>query len=114
VLSVQAPTAVSLPGAQPAAVAAGNAHTCALDGATGGVTCFGANDTSQLTGPPTARGEVAVQLPEAARAVTAGYDHACALLAGGGIQCWGANGRGQLGLGVPSASSQSPAFVSGR
>jgi len=92
----------------------GNAHTCTLDGATGAVTCFGSNDVSQLSGAATPRGLVEVPLSQGALALAAGYDHGCALLADGGIQCWGANGRGQLGIGAPSSSSQAPAYVSGR
>jgi alpha-tubulin suppressor-like RCC1 family protein len=113
-LTVQSPAAVALGAVQPSAVVGGNAHTCTLDGATGAVTCFGANDVSQLSGAATPRGLVEVPLPEPALALAAGYDHGCALLADGGIQCWGANGRGQLGIGAPSASSQAPAYVSGR
>ena len=32
-------------------------------------------------------------------ALAAGYQHACALLDGGGISCWGYNDFGQLGTG---------------
>ena len=32
--------------------------------------------------------------------ITAGASHACALLTGGSIRCWGANQRGQLGDGT--------------
>ncbi|HEX9052484.1 MAG TPA: hypothetical protein VF841_18300 [Anaeromyxobacter sp.] len=114
-LTVQRPAPVALAGiAAPSAVAAGSAHTCALDGASGAVTCFGADDASQLSGPPTARGQVEVPLPSPAAALAAGYDHACALLRDGGIVCWGANGRGQLGRGTATAAEGVPAAVSGR
>ena len=36
---------------------------------------------------------------EDATQVTAGYDHACALLATGEVRCWGGNRAGQLGDG---------------
>ncbi len=112
--AVQRPTTVVLPGVAPAGAAAGNAHTCVLDGPSGAVTCFGANDASQLSGPATARGSVQVPLPRPARALAAGFDHSCALLDDGGITCWGENGRGQLGTGSISSSEATPAMVSGR
>ena len=51
----------------------------------------------------------------AARALAAGFAHTCALLADGGVQCWGANDRGQVG--APSgagAAISTPTYVSGR
>lgn len=41
-----------------------------------------------------------VQGLEGARAVAAGDDHACAVVAGGRVVCWGDNARGQLGDGT--------------
>jgi alpha-tubulin suppressor-like RCC1 family protein len=46
-------------------------------------------------------------------AVTAGEVHVCALLSGGTVDCWGANGNGQIGQGTTSGSYSSPRSVSG-
>jgi alpha-tubulin suppressor-like RCC1 family protein len=113
-LTVQRPTAVALAGVAPADVAAGSAYTCVLDGPSGAPTCFGADDASQLSGPAAPRGSVRVALPQRASALAAGYDHACALLDDGGIACWGANGRGQVGAGGVGAPVAAPTPVSGR
>ncbi len=122
-VTVQHPTQVALPtpgapGAAPSAVAAGDRHTCVVDTA-GAVVCFGGNDQSQLSGAATPRGLVSVSIG-AVRAspgtgsLAAGFDHTCALLADGGLQCWGANDRGQLGIGVAGAAQPAPRDVSGR
>jgi alpha-tubulin suppressor-like RCC1 family protein len=98
----------------PALASAGRAHSCVLaPGVTSGVTCFGANDASQLGGPATTRGVVRPPLPPATT-IASGYNHSCVLLSSGGVSCWGANDDGQLGRGTSGGSSGAPALVSGR
>jgi Regulator of chromosome condensation (RCC1) repeat/Bacterial Ig domain len=81
-------------------------HTCArLTG--GAVRCWGENFSGQLglgnTNPigddenPTINVNLGAAAP--AIAVTAGSDHACAVLTTGAARCWGFNEDGQLGLG---------------
>ena len=82
-------------------VSAGRAYTCAVERA-GVVKCWGANAYGQLgNGTVTAR-----RLPTRVRnlrgravAVSASERHTCALIRGGAVACWGANGIGQLGDG---------------
>lgn len=96
------------------AIAAGAYHTCALT-ARGEVQCWGQNAEGQL-GDDAAAGSalpLAVQgLSEDVVAITAGAAHTCALLASGTVQCWGANGAGQLGNGTTTGVSQ-PVDVQG-
>ncbi|MCZ7682853.1 MAG: hypothetical protein M5U28_30260 [Sandaracinaceae bacterium] len=84
----------------PRAIAAGDAHTCALD-ARGRAWCWGADDHGQL-GAGEVRGESRVPVPVAGdaeyRAISAGGEHTCAVTLGGQVHCWGKNDRGQLGL----------------
>ncbi len=91
-------------------IAAGEAHTCAVleDGA---VKCWGTNDYGELgIGSNEHRGDhlvngklalVPVNLGagNAAYALVAGKYHTCALLKDQSVKCWGANGKGQLGVG---------------
>lgn len=89
-------------------VAAGNGFNCAvLDDRT--ARCWGYNeygqlgrsDTQDIGGLAGHMGDqlLPVDLGRPVVAVRAGGYFACAVLAGGAIKCWGANHRGQLGLG---------------
>lgn len=93
-------------GARAMAVSAGAHHSCALL-ATSVVRCWGMNSEGELgLGTTTNLGDdepvlsaPPVPLGAPAVAIAAGNFHTCALLAGGGVRCWGENAQGQLGLG---------------
>jgi alpha-tubulin suppressor-like RCC1 family protein len=94
------------------AIAAGGGDSCAvLSG--GRVECWGANDYGQLgdgtsSGPQSCDGEPCSATPvnvsgiTGASSVAAGSNHACALLAGGAVDCWGYNFAAELGIGTSS------------
>jgi alpha-tubulin suppressor-like RCC1 family protein len=84
------------------AIATGSAHSCAAR-VDGGVSCWGSNFVGQLgTGDATGmdqRTPIRITVFNAV-AISGGNGHTCALLAGGGAQCWGWNTSGVLGDGT--------------
>jgi hypothetical protein len=87
------------------AIAAGDSHSCALL-STGTVDCWGNNSSGELghttTGScshMTCATPMAVTGIANAIAVTAGGGYSCALLATGGIDCWGIDNTGERGTG---------------
>lgn len=89
------------------AIAAGDSHSCAIDG-DGLVWCWGGNGEGELgLGHTMSIGDdeldmfAAVSLPAAAVEVVAGSGHTCARLEGGDVSCWGRQAEGQLGTGHP-------------
>jgi alpha-tubulin suppressor-like RCC1 family protein len=89
------------------AITTGGTHACALL-TDGGVKCWGNNSNGQLgTGDNQARSLASpvIGLDAGAIAIEAGANHTCALLNNGVVQCWGANGYGQLGDGTTTDQS---------
>ncbi len=113
------PTPVHVPGVVAAtAVSAGGAHTCAVapqvaGTGTAGIWCWGANEHGQLgdgsmVDRPT---RVATTKQLSANGIGAGGGHSCAITTAneGDMECWGAAGSGQLGLGnTPVATQDKP------
>jgi alpha-tubulin suppressor-like RCC1 family protein len=97
-------------------VALGDFFSCALL-SDGSVVCWGTNQFGILGADgPNGSSDVPTRILglDDVAAISAGTDHACALLANGSVSCWGHAGDGQLGS-IPSGSnfSATPLAVSG-
>ncbi|MEC7280167.1 MAG: hypothetical protein VXV98_09075, partial [Candidatus Thermoplasmatota archaeon] len=85
-------------------VSAGGKHTCAILG-NGTLMCWGGDEAGQVgngganTGMHSTPVSVDVGTGRTALAVSAGYDHTCAILDNGNLSCWGSDSYGGLGVG---------------
>lgn len=108
--SLTAPGGMVMIGAAAQRIAAGAAHTCVIQGDSN-VRCWGrgldgrlGTGTTEDIGVVNTPGDRApIDLGGRALAIAAGDRHTCAVLEGGGVVCWGANERGQLGYGNQDA-----------
>jgi len=102
------PAEMEIPAMNAAWVAAGWGHTCILT-VGGAVRCWGNNEYGQLGyGEPVEYRFTPVGVLDLGNSVIgfdAGGGQSCALLAGGGIFCWGYNKYGQLGDGTAQQSN---------
>ena len=83
------------------AVSAGGRHTCGI-AANDNAYCWGANDRGQLGGSTSADQSSTPQFVDGGYSfgsISAGGDHTCGRSTSGPPVCWGANDRGQLGVG---------------
>jgi alpha-tubulin suppressor-like RCC1 family protein len=88
-------------------VATGDQFTCAVMRDNGTVSCWGNNQYGTLGNGTVVNSYMPMQVLgiRSATQVTAGYEHACALLQSGDVKCWGNNEYGQLGDGSMRNSS---------
>ncbi|MCH8009258.1 MAG: chromosome condensation regulator RCC1 [Chloroflexi bacterium] len=80
-------------------IVAGVAHSCAVT-SDGGIKCWGENNFGPLgdgTETDTLSPVDTIGLNANPQVVAAGIHHTCATFSGGGMQCWGSGGHGQLG-----------------
>lgn len=91
-------------------IASGDERTCALDQSRN-LYCWGAELGSGTPSEKDFLSATRVALPNVIK-VDVARSHACALLAGGLVSCWGDNGEGKLGNGT-ERSSASPVVVRG-
>jgi alpha-tubulin suppressor-like RCC1 family protein len=79
-------------------------HTCAIEGAVGGLSCWGNDSDGQIGVGSTKDALVPTVVPLVGVSQAAlGDRHTCALINGIGLYCWGANDKGQLALPISSA-----------
>jgi alpha-tubulin suppressor-like RCC1 family protein len=108
------PMPVMISAASATTITAGADHTCILRG--GVVSCWGDNSFGQIgdgTTMPRPAPTPTLALARPAVALDAGGRTTCAVLDDGRIQCWGANGNGELGNGTVNATANAmPSVVS--
>jgi len=75
-------------------ITGGGQRMCALD-IMGSVWCWGSADAY---GQPGGQGAKRIDLPLAAKFISAGAGHACAVLTDGRVACWGRNVNGECGV----------------
>jgi alpha-tubulin suppressor-like RCC1 family protein len=95
-------------------VVAGQQHACGVSTA-GAVYCWGDNldgDVGDGTTTPRDAPVAVTSLSSTVIAITAGFEHTCALAATGAVYCWGYNVSGQLGDGT-EIERTSPVAVTG-
>jgi alpha-tubulin suppressor-like RCC1 family protein len=95
-------------------LALGGSHTCALTVGMGAA-CWGNNRYGQLgngTFFSSSIPQPVSRLSSGVISIAAGWAHACAVRADGGLECWGSNAKGQLGDST-TADSSSPVEVFG-
>ena len=95
------PVDVSAFGSTAQGISAGWMYTCAVTMG-GEAKCWGWNNSGQLGDGSTTNRLTPVSvtgLGNDVEAVAAGYSHTCVRTVAGGANCWGLNGRGQLGDG---------------
>ncbi len=112
--NVSTPQAVAWLSSGVMAIALGRYHTCALM-SRGAVKCWGYNQWGQLgNGGMTdaSTPQDVAGLSSGVTAITAGFNHTCALMSSGVMKCWGANVHGELGNGGWSDAS-TPQDVAG-
>ena len=99
-------------------LALGNRHSCALiEG--GAIRCWGVGANGRLgygslddvgdNETPADAGDVS--LGGVAEAITAGWNHTCALIEGGTVRCWGQGNNGRLGYSATGDLGGAPQFV---
>ncbi len=108
------PTAVHQSGVTYTQVAAGNNHSCALDGGSGQAYCWGYGGSGALGNNSLLGSKIPVTVQQGGVSYTAvftEYDHTCALDSGGQAYCWGNNANSQLGDGT-TTTRKTPVSVS--
>lgn len=95
-------------------IAAGIDHTCAIT-SEGNVKCWGKNLSGRLGDGSNSLHSTTpvdvINLDGTAVSVTAGDEHTCVILENGGVQCWGSNTSGQLGIDRNRNLSKTPEYT---
>lgn len=102
----QSPTLIN-PTVQFREIAIGSKVTCGINDS-GKVFCWGKNNSGAIGNGATDADEVApvaIQSTETFRSLAAGAESVCGITTAGATYCWGANDKGQLGLGDTSMRS---------